>query len=272
MSADIQHTQVKYQISEVKHSYGAQYHILSDPYMLSLLTQLCSPDTKQPLINIYTEVIYTYLLSAVVNTLFQKKHVCAPTRMKRYHVEGEYEGEIIDPEQKVVCVNMARAGTLPTYICYHRLNYLLNPEYVRQDHFYVNRKVNDQNEVIGMDVSGAKIAGDVDDAYVLFPDPMGATGGTIVHAVDHYKRKIYGNARQFVALHLIVTPEYLKNLHLSHPDVHVVAVRLDRGLSTPEILKTLPGTHWDKERGLNEHQYIVPGAGGLGELLNNAHI
>ena len=32
------------------------------------------------------------------------------------------------------------------------------------------------------------------------------------------------------------------------------------------------GTFWDKEKGLNEYQYIVPGAGGLGEILNNAFV
>ena len=35
-------------------------------------------------------------------------------------------------------------------------------------------------------------------------------------------------------------------------------------------LRTEPGTHWDEERGLNDIQYIVPGAGGVGEILNNA--
>ena len=30
------------------------------------------------------------------------------------------------------------------------------------------------------------------------------------------------------------------------------------------------GTHWERERGLNEQGYIVPGAGGMGEVLNNS--
>ena len=44
----------------------------------------------------------------------------------------------------------------------------------------------------------------------------------------------------------------------------------DRGLSTPEALAERPGTLWAEERGLNESGYIVPGAGGLGEVLNNS--
>ena len=56
----------------------------------------------------------------------------------------------------------------------------------------------------------------------------------------------------------------------AHPDVIIYALRLDRGLSPARVLKTEPGTHWDEERGLNNIQYIVPGAGGVGEILNNA--
>ena len=42
--------------------------------------------------------------------------------------------------------------------------------------------------------------------------------------------------------------------------------------NTKRILKTIPGTHWNQEHGLNPYQYIVPGAGGLGEILNNAFV
>ncbi|MGH7280580.1 MAG: uracil phosphoribosyltransferase, partial [Polyangiaceae bacterium] len=39
-----------------------------------------------------------------------------------------------------------------------------------------------------------------------------------------------------------------------------------------DVLATVPGTRWEEERGLDEHQYIVPGAGGVGEILNNAWV
>jgi uracil phosphoribosyltransferase len=73
-------------------------------------------------------------------------------------------------------------------------------------------------------------------------------------------------------MHLIVTPEYLKNVLDAHPDTEIYALRLDRGLSAPEILQIVPGTRWTEERGLDDHQYIVPGAGGVGEILNNAWV
>jgi hypothetical protein len=45
---------------------------------------------------------------------------------------------------------------------------------------------------------------------------------------------------------------------------------LDRGLSPTDVLATVPGERWAEERGLNDRQYIVPGAGGVGEIMNNA--
>jgi uracil phosphoribosyltransferase len=69
----------------------------------------------------------------------------------------------------------------------------------------------------------------------------------------------------------MITPEYLKRVTTDCPDLHVLALRLDRGLSTDKILNSIPGTFWDEERGLNDQQYIIPGAGGVGEILNNSY-
>jgi hypothetical protein len=52
--------------------------------------------------------------------------------------------------------------------------------------------------------------------------------------------------------------------------VKIYAFRVDRGLSSPRALSALPGEFPSEERGLNDHHYIIPGAGGLGEVLNNA--
>ena len=99
---------------------------------------------------------------------------------------------------------------------------------------------------------------------------MGATGGTLVEALDLFKK--HGKARKYIALHCIVTPEYLRKIQSRHPDLLVYAIRLDRGLSSPEVLNSVPGTHWDQERGLNDKHYIVPGGGGFGEIMNNAYV
>jgi uracil phosphoribosyltransferase len=239
--------------------------------MISLLAKLGSPATLQPQINELIQMLYSHLTDIVLDTLFPKKTTSMKTRMIEQHTEAIYEGEIIDPETKVVTVDLARAGTFPSHLCYNKLNYLMNPEKVRQDHFYVARVSNEAGKVTGVTVSGSKIGGDVQDRIVLFPDPMGATGGTIVHVYDHYKNNVGGSPLMMVAMHLIVTPEYLKKVTRECPDLHVFALRLDRGLSPLHVLKEEPGKLWDQEAGLNDIQYIVPGAGGLGEILNNSY-
>jgi uracil phosphoribosyltransferase len=149
------------------------------------------------------------------------------------------------------------------------MNVLLNPKTVRQDHFYISRVVNEKNEVTGVSVAGSKIGGGVDNTVVIFPDPMGATGSTMVEAVKHYQA--LGKPKAMIALHLIVTPEYLARVTKNCPELKVYALRLDRGLSPTDVLKEIPGKRWKEEKGLNQHHYIVPGAGALGEILNNSY-
>ena len=101
---------------------------------------------------------------------------------------------------------------------------------------------------------------------------MGATGGTIVSALDYYKKEVLGQAKKYIALHLIVTPEYLARVTKAHPALTIYAVRVDRGLSPTDVLKEVPGKRWSEERGLDDTQYIVPGGGGFGEILNNSYV
>ncbi|MFL5373574.1 MAG: uracil phosphoribosyltransferase, partial [Myxococcales bacterium] len=91
-------------------------------------------------------------------------------------------------------------------------------------------------------------------------------------ALDSYKQERMGTPRKIIAAHLIVTPEYIRRVSTQHPGTIVYALRVDRGLSPPDVFDTVPGTLWDKERGLDDHQYIVPGGGGFGELMNNAYV
>lgn len=267
---DSQFDRIQHRLSEVEHRYGKNVHILADSFLLSHLAHLCAESTHQPVINELVTTIYLTLLKVVVNAEFPLKQAALPTRMIKYHPEAVYQGPVIDPEVPVVSVNLARAGTLPSHICYTALNYFMNPTQVRQDHVSIARATNEQSQVTGSHVSGHKIGGRVDDSIVLFPDPMGATGSTLIEAMDLFKKQ--GKPRKAIALHCIVTPEYIRAVHAKHPDLVIYAIRLDRGLSPPDVLATPPGTHWEREKGLNTNQYIVPGGGGFGEVLNNAYV
>jgi uracil phosphoribosyltransferase len=255
---------------EQKHHYGPRVHLLNQPLLSTLLAELCAPETKQPRINELVTRIYEGLLSYAINQSFPTQTIERPTRMAQYHPrEGIFRGQVLDSETRVVTVNLARAGTLPSAVCYHSLNYLLNPDLIRQDHVSIARQTGALNQVTGSQVSGHKIGGSVQDAIVLIPDPMAATGSTIVETLRLYSQ--YGKPARVLALHCIVTPEYLKRVATECPELEVFAVRVDRGLSPAPVLQAEPGLHWDQERGLNDQQYIVPGGGGFGEILNNAY-
>ncbi|RYF56491.1 MAG: hypothetical protein EOO39_36620, partial [Cytophagaceae bacterium] len=100
-------------------------HLLSDPYLLSLLARLCSSETHQPVINELVQSIYTSVLTTVVAREFPIKTIQQPTRMHAHHAEAVYEGPAIDSETNVVSVNLARAGTFPSHLCYTALNYFM---------------------------------------------------------------------------------------------------------------------------------------------------
>ncbi len=271
-NSDIQYSNLRYQSAQIDHKYGEKVHIFSNPVMQSVLARIGRPDTKQPQVNNLMERLYEFLILEASNTLLPRERVQWDTRMVALTEAGRFDGEIIRPATPAVIVDLARAGTFPSHICYHRLHDILEAEGLRQDHFYLNRKVNEKNEVVGVDVSGSKIGGGQQDAYVFFPDPMGATGGSLSHCVSHYKNEVEGKACKYIALHIIITPEYIKRMQKDHPDVEIFALRLDRGLSPEDVLQTIPGTHPEREVGLTDTQYIVPGAGGVGEVLNNSYV
>lgn len=254
------------------HHYGANYHILDDLFLNSLLTQFCQPQTTQPILNELVEFLYSSVLRSCLDGEFPKINVKVPTRMTAKHPKALLSSQILDPKQKTVSVNLARAGTFPSHICYRRLNYVLDPQVVRQDHIIASRKVDAKDQVVGTTLSGSKIGGPIDDTIVLFPDPMGATGSTICSVVDHYKKSNVGKAKKFISLNMIITPEFIKKLKSEHPEIIVYAIRLDRGMSTQKALGAEPGKFWDEEKGLDETDYIVPGGGGIGEILNNSFV
>ncbi|HVO31143.1 MAG TPA: uracil phosphoribosyltransferase, partial [bacterium] len=169
---------------EIEHRYGSNVHILADATMATLLARLCSDGTFQPEIGRLVTLLYEGLGKTILAQEFPTKVASVKTRMIHYNEEGVYEGTILDPETKTVVVDIARAGIMPSLVVFDLLNYTLSPRQVRQDHIFMNRKVDAQNHVVGVDISGSKIGGDVEHAIVIVPDPMGATAGSLVNTID----------------------------------------------------------------------------------------
>lgn len=269
---DMQFFDLAYRPHEMNHCYGDHIHILKNPLSLALLARLGSPETTQPVITHLLTTLYQMLVYEAVAAEFPRIMASVPTRMHSVSPQGIWQGEIPDPDTRVVVVALARAGLLPSQITYDFLNHTFHPAHIRQDHLSMARMVDDKGRVTGAELYASKIGGKIEDAIVLIPDPMGATGSTVGQVLSHYSEAGRGVPKRVIALHLIITPEYLRFLQEHHPQVIVYALRLDRGLSPATVLQTLPGSHWHQERGLTDKHYIVPGAGGLGEVLNNVFV
>ena len=269
---DLVYENVPYRRSELEHRYGPNVHILATPYLLSALARLCAKETIQPAINRLVRDIYSLLLADVMSAEFPRVVADVPTRMADVTPAGVYHGDLLDRSTRAVTVNVARAGAIPSQTVFDLLNDALDPRQVRQDHIIMSRMLGNDEQVVGAGIGGMKIGGDVEGVFLLFPDPMGATGSSLAEAIQTYRATVAGTPHRIVNIHLIVTPEYLRRMTTQHPEVVVYAVRLDRGLSPPAVMASVPGTRWDEERGLTDHQYIVPGGGGFGEIMNNAYV
>lgn len=89
-----------------------------------------------------------------------------------------------------------------------------------------------------------KLPADIQERDVFVLDPMLATGGSAVDAINLIKRQ---GAVSIHFLCIIAAPEGLKALAAAHPDVHVYCAAMDECL--------------------NENKYIVPGLGDAGDRI-----
>ena len=258
-------------MGRLEHRYGENVHIVTDPWTRTCLMRLSSPASGGLTFHRLLDSAFRRILTAATEQMSRKTFDVA-TRMAETEPRAVLIEEYLDPDQRVVIVDVARGGMIPSHICQLLLLEVLPDEAVRVDHIYMQRVTDGSGRVAGVETAGSKIGGSVDGAVIIIPDPMAATGASMAEVIDLYSSRLDGTPAKIIVCHLIVTPEYLRKIQDLPHDVTVYAMRVDRGLSDPEVLETVPGTHWDRERGLDDQDYIVPGAGGLGELINNAFV
>ncbi|MGC6487897.1 MAG: uracil phosphoribosyltransferase [Planctomycetota bacterium] len=254
------------------HRYGTNIRLLDDPFLATLLARVGDPKVGTAALPGLVRTAYQRLLHEVLASEFPRTRQRVATRMTAQEPRAFVEGPMLCRDTKLVICSVIRAGMLPAQACYEAAVEALPPENVRLDTLNMSRETGPDGRVVGVRLDGSKLGGPVDDAVVLLPDPMGATGGTVCRAVEVYSELTGGPPRAICALHLMVTPEAVQRVQRLHPSVRLYAGRLDRGLSTARALEAPPGTFPDEERGLNDVQYIVPGAGGMGELLTNSWV
>ena len=89
-----------------------------------------------------------------------------------------------------------------------------------------------------------KLPEDIDQRVVYVVDPMLATGGSAVAAIDFLKAR---GCKNIVMMNVIGCPEGVETVQQAHPDVELYLAALD-------------------ER-LNENKYILPGLGDAGDRI-----
>ena len=89
-----------------------------------------------------------------------------------------------------------------------------------------------------------KLPEDVDKREVFVVDPMLATGGSAVAAIDFLKKR---GCKNIIMMNIIGCPEGVAAVQKAHPDVDIYIAALDEKL--------------------NDHAYIIPGLGDAGDRI-----
>lgn len=89
-----------------------------------------------------------------------------------------------------------------------------------------------------------KLPNPIEQRTIVVTDPMLATGGSAVAAIDFIKQH---GGKHIKFMCIIAAPEGVKRLHGAHPDVQIYVGHLDREL--------------------NENAYICPGLGDAGDRI-----
>ena len=89
-----------------------------------------------------------------------------------------------------------------------------------------------------------KLPEDIENRHVFVVDPMLATGGSAIAAIDFLKKR---GCKNITMMNIIGCPEGVKTVTEAHPDVELYLAALDEKL--------------------NEHAYIIPGLGDAGDRI-----
>lgn len=89
-----------------------------------------------------------------------------------------------------------------------------------------------------------KLPTDVAERDFIIVDPMLATGGSAIAAIEILKKR---GAKNLKLMGLVAAPEGIRNINEAHPDVEIYVASVD--------------SH------LNDHGYIVPGLGDAGDRI-----
>ncbi|MCK4681628.1 uracil phosphoribosyltransferase [Candidatus Bipolaricaulota bacterium] len=200
-------------------------HILKHPLIQNKLTRLRDVATNNHNFRLLLEEL-TSLMVYEITRSYPVREVTIKTPLE------EMRGNVLDVP--VVLVPILRAGTgmlggvlnlIPTAKVGH-IGLYRDPASLTPVEYY------------------AKLPPQLPEAQIILVDPMLATGGSAIAAVDIIKRE---GGRKIQFLCLVAAPEGVETLSQAHPDLPIYTAALDRRL--------------------NDHGYILPGLGDAGDRI-----
>jgi len=200
-------------------------HILNHPLIQNKLTRLRDVATNNHNFRLLLEEL-TSLMVYEITRSYPVREVTVKTPLE------ETKGNVLDVP--VVLVPILRAGTgmlgsvldlIPTAKVGH-IGLYRDPTSLTPVEYY------------------AKLPPQLPQAHIILVDPMLATGGSAIVAVDILKRE---GGRKIQFLCLVAAPEGVETLSQAHPDLPIYTAALDRRL--------------------NDHGYILPGLGDAGDRI-----
>ena len=208
--------------------------VCDHPIALHNLTIMRDKDTSAELFRNATRRLAEMLFfSATDNLPTVKTNICTPI--------VETSATIIDPEAEVIIAPILRAGLLFSDVASNMLpNAIVQHIGLYRDHetlqpvWYYNKL--------------PKSFANPSNTFVYILDPMLATGGSAIEAIQLYiNRGISQDNIRFVCL--LSAPEGIEKVHAKFPEVKVITTWIDKHL--------------------NEKGYIVPGLGDAGDRTFN---
>lgn len=203
----------------------ANLHILDHPLIQNKLTRMRDVETNNHNFRLLLEELTAFMVYEITRD-YPVREVEVMTPFERT------TGKVLDVP--VVLVPILRAGTgmlrgvldlVPTAKIGH-IGIYRDPKTLQPIEYY------------------AKLPPELPEAQVILVNPMLATGGSAVAAVDIIKKR-GGKKVQFLCL--VAAPEGVEAFSRAHPTVPIYAAALDRQL--------------------NERGYILPGLGDAGDRI-----
>lgn len=182
---------------------------------------------------------YVFFADRLIRLIVEEGLNCLPVVPKEIITPTQVPYQGVAPGQGICGVSIMRAGESMEAALRETCRG------VRIGKILIQRDESSQDKTPDARFSYSKVPLDIHQRIVFLMDPMLATGGSAIKAVEILIEKYHVKEENIIFLNVVSCPEGLKNFTGRFPQVRIVTSAIDDGL--------------------NEHKYILPGLGDFGD-------